>query len=144
MTKSKKLKYRTRPLSQIKKILVHHSATATGTPEAFARYHVEHNGWAGIGYHYVIDATGKVYKTQAATTICNHTAKHNESGLGICLIGNFEQTTPTPAALKALVELCKELMKAYSINAVWGHKELVKTVCPGKNLNMTRVREEIY
>ena len=48
-------RYQTRPLSAIYYIAVHHSLTDNipggEDVNAFARYHVNHLDWPGIGYH---------------------------------------------------------------------------------------------
>lgn len=139
-------RYKTRPIAAISKIVVHHSATTSGTPEAFARYHVEDRRWPGIGYHYVIDKQGRVYKTNHADVISYHASGINSISLGVCLVGNFDVEQPPAAQWQALVGLLKDLMAAYGVKPhnVIGHREVpAPKSCPGRNIDMDALRREI-
>ena len=145
LPKHKTLRYNTRLLDEITQIIVHHSATNSGTPEAFARYHVEENGWPGIGYHYVISKTGQIYKCQNVTTVSYHAGNANRRSIGVCLVGNFDTQTPTDVQMDALMELLAELITAYPAakGNIIGHREVPRTYksCPGKNVDMNKVRD---
>ena len=143
-------KYPIRPLSAIYYIAVHHSLTDNipGGEDicAFARYHVNNLDWPGIGYHYVIDTDGTVYKTNAAKTKSYHVGKHNQSALGVCLVGDFRDYDPTDKQYQALVELLKTLQDAYGITTenIKGHSEFEGykwKKCP--EINMDRLRKEV-
>lgn len=143
-------KYSTRPLSAIYYIAVHHSLTDNipggKDVKAFARYHVNNLDWPGIGYHYVIDADGTVYKTNAAKIKSYHVGKHNQSALGVCLVGDFRDYDPTDKQYKALVELVKELKTAYNITTenIKGHSEFEGyqwKKCP--EIDMDQLRREV-
>jgi N-acetyl-anhydromuramyl-L-alanine amidase AmpD len=58
----------------------------------------------------------------------------NEHGIGICLIGNFETTPPTPKQLAALTDLLKNLSTRYAITRthVLRHQDVRSTLCPGR------------
>ena len=130
-------KYKTRLLSDIKYIVIHHSATKNGSPLSFAKYHVESRNWPGIGYHYVIGKDGIIHKTNNLTTMSYHAGSCNRQGIGICLIGNFEEDRPTQEQYNALAKLTKELQKKYSWLIIKKHKDLTKTNCPGNNFDIT-------
>ncbi|MBI2600039.1 N-acetylmuramoyl-L-alanine amidase, partial [Candidatus Daviesbacteria bacterium] len=50
-----------RDLSQVNFLAIHHTAAPdTQTPEEIANYHIQNNGWGGIGYHFVITKDGTV------------------------------------------------------------------------------------
>lgn len=143
-------RYSKRPLSAIYYIAVHHSLT-DNIPggediEAFARYHVNNLDWPGIGYHYVIDADGTVYKTNSADIKSYHVGKHNQSALGVCLVGDFRDYNPTDKQYQALKELLKELKSAYNItnDNIKGHSEFEGynwKKCP--EIDMDKLREEV-
>lgn len=137
-------RYRQRALDTITHAVVHHSATAGGTPEAFARYHVRDLGWPGIGYHYVIDRKGQVYKCHPATVVSYHASGANSHSVGVCLVGNLDVQRPTQSQMSALAELLRELVGAYQIPAanVIGHRDVPGTrkSCPGRNVDMQEVR----
>ena len=70
--------------------------------------------------------------------------KFNEEGIGICLVGNFDQTRPTAAQMQSLAKLTGYLMRTYRIpaNCVIGHNQAKqgRTDCPGKYFNMASLR----
>lgn len=127
--------------SNIKYLIVHHSATArdTTTFEAVKKYHIS-KGWGDIGYHFFITPDGKVMPGRAENTIGAHCQADsmNFKSLGICLPGNFMTEVPTVQQLTSLLELLKKLMSKYSIpkENVLGHREVsgASTACPGDNL----------
>lgn len=128
--------YKKRKISNIKKLVIHHSLTYHTLQEdsreivdRFAKYHIEHNGWAAIGYHYVIGRDGKIYKTNNASIWTYHVGKHNRYSLGILMTGDMRTQTPTNAQYDALLRLTQVVKSAYcpskSINnCIVGHSEL--------------------
>lgn len=147
LPKHPRKRYKERPLSDISMVVVHHSATREGSPEAFARYHVETNGWPGIGYHYVIARDGTVYKTNKASTVSYHASGYNARSIGVCLVGNFDQERPPAEQMEALVELVRGLMAAFAVpvERVIGHREVPGTrkSCPGRNVDMDALRAKL-
>lgn len=137
-------RYGKRRLEAITHVVVHHSATASGTPEAFARYHVHTLGWPGIGYHYVIAKDGEVFKCNPARRVSYHAAGANAYSIGICLVGEFDTGQPTEAQCRSLLWLLRELMGAYGIPAahVIGHRDVpgARKSCPGANTNLDELR----
>ncbi len=127
-------RYSRRRLIDVSHVVIHHSGTRSGTPEAFARFHVDIYGWPGIGYHYVIRKDGTIFKTNALTDISYHARNLNGVSVGICLIGNFNHETPVSAQLSALKELVEVLRKYLTVKEVIFHRDVEgsRTVCPGK------------
>ncbi len=131
---------------QWKYIVLHHSATDTGSEKVFDRYHRDHNGWLCVGYDFVIgngrgSADGLVevtprWEKQMQGAHAND-AEYNGYGIGICLVGNFERTYPTAAQLEALVGLVNYLQARCGIptDRILGHRHIRPggTRCPGKN-----------
>src|SRR5437868_6907630 len=83
-------------------IVVHHSASPTGSAAAFDKAHRD-RGWDGLGYHFVIgngsgSGDGQVEvgyrwaKQQAGAHAGNY--EFNQHGIGICLVGDFEHSAP--------------------------------------------------
>ena len=70
--------------------------------------------------------------------------QYNESGIGICLVGDFQGHRPTQAQMQSLAQLTNHLMRMYRIpaNRVIGHGEAKggRTSCPGRYLNIAQVR----
>jgi N-acetyl-anhydromuramyl-L-alanine amidase AmpD len=113
LPKHSKKRYSSRKLCDIKSIAIHHSATSSGTPAAFARYHVSTNKWPGIGYHYVVLKDGTVFKCNPLSLMTYHVGKSNREAIGICLVGNFDAETPPAAQLRTTQELIRTLRAAF-------------------------------
>lgn len=136
-------KFPNRSLANIKHIAVHHSLTATGSAESFARYHVQHNKWPGIGYHFVVEANGKIKWCNDLTAKSYHVGNSNRSAIGVCMTGDFRTNDPTKEQLVSLKELLKYLMRELSISPenVKGHSEFPNyswKACPCINMDELR------
>lgn len=127
--------YNTRLLSSIRQIVVHHSASIGQTVEDYARYHVQSKGWAGIGYHFVIEVNGDIVLCHPLTTISYNVAHHNTQSIGICLSGDFTRQEPSPKQLQSLRELIAHLRRQVPQKlSVSGHRDHGQTSCPGPTL----------
>lgn len=116
-------------------IVIHHTAsTAKETVEQIHNFHINNNGWAGIGYHFYIRKDGTIYRGRPEEYIGAHCENYNSVSLGICLEGNFEIEQPTEKQLQSLSELIHNLKQKYGNVQVIGHRDLNATACPGKNL----------
>jgi hypothetical protein len=142
-----------------KHIVIHHTATGTGSVESIHAAHLKNkdksgNPWLGIGYHFVIGngegmADGAIeptfrWRTQIQGAHAGSANKDfNERGIGICLVGNFEKSPPTPAQKRSVKLLVQTLRQEYRIPAteVVGHKDIraSSTECPGKLFPMAEV-----
>lgn len=139
---------------QWKWIVIHHSATHTGSATSFDKMHKE-KGWDELGYHFVIGngtnsgngqvEVGNRWKAQKwgahAKTADN---RYNDYGIGICLVGNFDVERPTAAQQQSLAKLVAFLEKTYNISGdrVIGHGDTKATECPGRFMNIAQVRNQ--
>jgi N-acetyl-anhydromuramyl-L-alanine amidase AmpD len=100
------------------------------------------NGWADIGYHYVIRRNGEIERGRVEEVAGAHAAGVNATSLGICWVGD---KSPSPEQEKSLVGLINYLRGKYSLNVdqVKGHREAVKTAKTCPNINMDRLRAEL-
>lgn len=111
-------------------------------------------GWKDIGYHKIIDITGKVHQGRPDTEVGAHAAGFNSRSLGICLIGDFDKDVldERDPQFKALVQVCATLCRRYGIPAgrIIGHRDVYKLLgqkvaktCPGRTAYelMGRLRE---
>ena len=134
-------------------IVIHHSATPSGSARTFDRMHRD-KGWDELGYHFVIgngtdSGDGQIevgsrwpkQKWGAHAKTPNN--EYNDYGIGICLVGNFDIERPTQQQTRALARLVSYLMKTYDVpsSRVLGHADTGKpTDCPGRNMNIAAVR----
>jgi LysM repeat protein len=95
--------------------------------------------WACIGYHFIIDTSGRVFEGRPMKYQGAHAGNNevNRLNIGICLIGDFERQRVPQEQRRALLETLDRLCLDYGINrsAVFGHKHFRVTACPGKNLS---------
>lgn len=116
-------------------IVVHHTAsTAKETVEQIHNFHINNNGWAGIGYHFYIRKDGTIYRGRPEKYVGAHCENYNSVSLGICLEGNFEIEKPTEKQIQSVTDLVKYLRKKYGNFKLVGHKDLNATACPGQYL----------
>ena len=132
-------------------IVVHHSDTKTGCAAAFDRYHKDVHHWDELGYHFVIgNGTGsgdgqiEVGPRWSKQKWGAHAGvkEFNEFGIGICLVGHFDVTRPTPAQMQSLTQLTAWLMTSYHIPAshIIGHRDAKHTNCPGRYMDLPALR----
>lgn len=123
-----------------KYLVVHCSATPpsmdVGVPE-IRKWHMEQNGWAAIGYHFVIRRDGTVEPGRHVSEVGAHVQGQNAVALGVCLVGGVDaQNRPdanfTDAQYAALTELLADLSKQYPKAVVRGHRDFpdVLKACP--------------
>lgn len=92
-------------------LIVHHSAgfnSSTDFSQVVAYYwdfHVNTNGWSDIGYNWLIDPNGEIYEGRGHNTLGAHFSCMNSNTLGICMIGNYENTAPTDTSMGSLRDL---------------------------------------
>jgi hypothetical protein len=139
-------------------IVLHHSASRGGNSQVIDRDHQTQNGWDGIGYHFVIgngvdmplgriDATFRWrQQSHGAHAGALPLQKfYNTDGIGVCLIGNYDQQAIDPFAEQRLVELCTHLIDripTLSVGRIIGHRDVPgkTTACPGRGIDLERVR----
>jgi hypothetical protein len=127
-------RYSLREMGSVRYLVISHTAVSPMvTAERIAQFHVEHLQWPGIGYHFYIDGTGRIFQTNELTTISHHVGDRDPIGLSICIGGNFTDEIPSPAQLVSGAHLSAWLLQelALSIEAVKGKQEFVDTQSPG-------------
>ena len=133
--------YEERPSTEM--IVIHHAGFPDGDKDSSAeeihKFHQEVNGWAGIGYHYVIRKDGTIEQGRKPLAVGAHSYHHNKNSVGICVAGNFEVAKPNHEQMESLKLLTAWLCQKYKLNplgagVIVGHRNLNDTDCPGKNL----------
>ena len=133
------------PARKWRHIVLHHTASSAGSVESVHEAHIG-RGWDGIGYHFLIGNgkgmdDGEIQSTfRWREQIHGAHAKspnneYNEYGIGICLVGNFEETDPSDAQLASVKRLVSVLKHEYQLTEaqVIAHRDVKATACPGKN-----------
>ena len=141
---------RTRVDNGWKHIVIHHTATRSATAKGIDRFHRERRRMEnGMAYHFLIGNgkgmndgeifVGQRWKRQIAG---GHLASEvlNQTSIGICLVGNFEEQAPTGkqlASLRALTDRLRELTRLPA-TAVTTHRKIHPrhTSCPGKHFRL--------
>jgi hypothetical protein len=128
-------------------VAIHHSASAVGGAARFDGWH-RAKGWDGVGYDFVVgngtDTPDGAIETTFRWTEQRdgaHAKGWNDLAIGICLVGNFEETDPTPAQRASLVRLVRWLRRRFDVprERVVGHGQLGDTQCPGKRLSVREI-----
>ena len=144
------------PLSTWQLVVIHHSATNSGSVEEFDAEHrrrKDANGqpWLGIAYHFVIGNghgmdDGAIEATfrwkQQLHGAHSGDATVNARGIGICLVGNFEESPPTTRQWEAVQKLVRRLAAQHQLKPeqVVGHASVKKTSCPGRYFPLEKLR----
>lgn len=101
-------------------------------------------GWAGIGYHYLIHLDGSVEAGRPEGAIGSHIAGHNSNSVSIVYVGGLDsqgrpKDTRTPDQKAAMAQLVRHLKAKYrGITRIGGHRDF----SPDKNGNGKIERNE--
>ena len=141
-------RYAFRNTSSINNIVVHQTDGADQgkfTAYNIANDHVNHNDWAGIGYHYLITDGGNIYQTNPDDVVSYHASGWNTTSIGVAITGQHSLGDEIDTKkYKALVYLLAKLCNKYNLNAdqVVGHNETGSPKsCP--NLDLDQLRSDV-
>ena len=136
-------------------IVGHHSGIGTGNAAIYDRVHRSVGMENGLAYHFVIGNGTK--SGDGEIEIGNRWIKQlpggnvrgddlNQIAIGVCCVGNFEETRPTAAQLQsfsALVDYLKgDVLKTPVRFAVHREVNPGRTVCPGRNFPVAALRRQ--
>ena len=136
LNKTKKNK---KTMRAINEIIVHCTGTIPSestTVEAVRKYHMEHNGWKDIGYHYLVYLDGSIHAGRPIDLKGAHCKNHNEGTVGICYVGGLvaknkagdTRTSMQKTALRNLIHALKICFP--TIKKVSGHRDYDNKACP--------------
>lgn len=143
------------PSTQWKYIVIHHTATDIGNAILINRSHHDRGFWYGLGYHFLIDngtlGKGDGQIEQSPRWIKQMKGAHckaggmNSKGIGIALVGNFNDDLPTQNQMESLAYLLRLLCRFYHIptSHIMGHQDVdgACTDCPGKRFPWNGLRQ---
>ena len=124
------------------KLVYHHTAIKNISPEDINKLH-KNKGWKGIGYHYYIRKDGTIYKGREDDAEGSHVKGYNKESIGICVEGNFEEEYLSDEQIESLKKLSLYICLKYNIKDILPHKELGKTLCPGKNFPLEEIKNDV-
>ncbi len=142
-------------ITSVKHLIVHHSAGANSSSDwpAVVRsiwdFHVNGNGWADVGYNWLIDPNGQVYEGRGDNILGAHFCGTNSFTMGVCMLGTFTSVTPATNAVNSLQSLlawksCDSGLLPFDsafhapsglvLDRIGGHRDGCATECPGTML----------
>lgn len=135
------------PMTTVHRLTIHHSAmyfrdvrptTCAAQLQQIQKDHMQNRGYGDIGYHYIIDPSGRVWQGRDLRYQGAHASGSNNLGnVGICLLGNFVRGKkgqgPTDAQVQAMRQLVAAVMQRYHFGpeGVFCHSDFKATDCPG-------------
>ncbi len=136
-------------------LIVHHSATSNisanwaATVLAIYRGHRD-RAFCDVGYNYLIDPNGEIYEGRVNGDFINIAAAHfcsrNANTMGVCMMGDYTNMPPTPAARNSLIRLLSwracglnldptavafHTSSGLDLTNISGHRDGCATECPG-------------
>jgi tetratricopeptide (TPR) repeat protein len=137
------------PMRQKFRITVHHTGVVEPSHHSFEeaasvirgiqRVHQRQRGWADIGYHFLIDRSGRIWQGRDLRYQGAHArGDANRGNIGIVLLGDFTRQKVTAAQSRSLTRFLDQLCVKHTVprHRVYTHSEILdgKTDCPGPEL----------
>jgi len=154
----------------IQQVHIHH--TATGNDYVWSdvpallrgiyRYHTHTMGWSDIGYNFLVDKFGRVWVGRAGGVAKPvrgaHTLGFNDTSVGVCVVGSYDEGWPWDKALTGVVMVAAWKLAMYdrkptgwipvyshgsdryaagewiTLPVIDGHRDTNETECPGQHL----------
>ncbi|KAM9319151.1 peptidoglycan recognition protein 5 [Pholidichthys leucotaenia] len=126
------------------RVVIHHTDTSSckdseckGQVLSIQRMHMEQRDFDDIGYNFLVGGDGTVFEGRGWGVVGAHAKGHNSNSVGIAFIGNFNNETPRKEAIMAVKQLLQSGVSTGHLKpdfALFGHRDLGQTECPGNNL----------
>lgn len=115
----------------IRRIFIHCTATREGQDfdaATIKKWHLR-QGWSDIGYHFVIQLDGTVERGRPEHIPGSHARGFNSGSIAVVYVGGIDSNgkakdTRTPEQLRAMAQLVGELVDAYPLSEVLGHRDI--------------------
>jgi len=135
-------------------IILHHSLTKdskTVSKQAIERYHVNTLKYKKGGYHFYIEdinGTIEVIVGRYLTEDGAHCKQQgmNQYSIGICIVGNFDLTSPSREIWLKTVDFTRSLCTSLTIPTmnIRAHRHFANyKTCPGDKWNMDKFRHDV-
>lgn len=111
--------------------------------------------WKDVAYNLGIEEVNgqlTLQKGRQIGTIGAHAIAFNDCSIGICLVGNFDSTSPQDDRLFMLASMCRDFIRMFSIapDHVIGHRETfthrgvsIEKTCPGASFDLDAFRKRL-
>lgn len=163
-----------RESTTVEHVIVHHAASSNDNHDYVSvirniyLLHTQSNGWDDIGYNFVVAQDGTVFEGRDNQGVADtdnikgaHFCGKNSGTMGVCMLGNYMETSPTTNALFSLKHLIRWKCGKSNINPITsshhpsssdpllphvaGHRDGCPTACPGDSLYpfVAQIRESI-
>ncbi|MGL5066560.1 MAG: N-acetylmuramoyl-L-alanine amidase [Sarcina sp.] len=129
-----------------KTLVLHHiEASRPGQTIPVTDVHQWHlaNGWTGIGYHFYVTKTGKIYRGRPENAIGAHAKEFNRDSVAIAVEGRYGVENMPSIQRNTVEKLGGYLRSKYNIQNIKGHGELMATSCPGGKYPLNGIRNNI-
>lgn len=127
-------------MRKITHIVVHCSAgNQKNTAEDIVNYHINKLKWRVPGYHFIVEASGKVVPVLPVEQPSNGVAGHNSHIINVCYIGGVDTSKAglppvdnrTPEQKRALLGVLQTLKQYFPDAKIVGHRDFnPKKACP--------------
>ncbi len=154
----------------VQKLIVHHTAGVNNDPNPAATvrsiyyYHAVTQGWGDIGYNFLVDEAGRIYKGRHShppgatddtitgedaagnSVTAAHAYQYNSGTIGVALLGTLTTQDATPAARTAMVDVLAWKASAHAIdpygsslytNPVGGNQKVFANIAGHRDVEAT-------
>jgi hypothetical protein len=137
--------------NRYKWIVIHHSASSHDNLTSIRNFHNQQHGWLEAGYHLILSngstniPTGHLEATNryrlSSYSMASRNPKYNLRGIHLCVIGNYENSSPTESIKSSMVSAIILLQKKYRIpdEHILLHRDIGQTLCPGKHITKEQI-----
>lgn len=155
--------------TNVSHIIVHHSDGSNtssdwgATVRAIYDFHVNTNGWADIGYNFLIAPDGTLFEGRRANNqdvVGAHFCGYNGATMGVCMLGSYTSVNITNTAKNTLVrtlawKCCDKSLNPtatalhtssnLNLRRISGHRDGCATACPGNTFypNLNSIATEV-
>ena len=126
--------------SRVNELIFHLTASKNMSVYDIAAMHVNQKDWPGIAYHVVIDTDGNIFLCNDLFSQTYHAKDHNFKSIGICCLGNFEESEMPEVQEYSLMLLTWLIATRFHELKPLGHCDTKETLCPGQYYPLVEVK----